>query len=252
VTDDGFPIRKVGGSTAPEVERKVALARALRESRVPDDELLDNLGVYLTRQSLSRILFMHRIYLEILPVHGVIMEFGVRWGQNCSLFTNFRGMYEPYNYNRKVVGFDTFQGFPATSKNDGDSVAVGDYSVARNWADDLEVVLELHNGNSPIPHLRKYELVRGDAAHSLPLYLEAHPETIVALAFFDFDLYEPTRVCLESILPHLTKGSVLAFDELNCSAFPGETIALNEVMGLSRYAIRRDPNSPLSAWLVIE
>jgi len=195
---------------------------------------------------------MHRLYLEIIPVHGVIMEFGVRWGQNCSLFMNFRGMYEPYNHNRKVIGFDTFEGFPATSENDGDHVTAGDYSVSANWADELEALLDLHNSNSPIPHLRKSELVRGDGIYSLPRYLAAHPETVVALAYFDFDLYEPTKMCLESLLPHLTKGSVLAFDELNCSVFPGETIALKEVLGLSRYALRRDPNSSLASWLVIE
>jgi hypothetical protein len=94
--------------------------------------------------------------------------------------------------------------------------------------------------------------VKGDATLSLPAYLKDHPETIIALAYFDFDIYAPTKSCLEAILPHLTKGSVLAFDELNCPEFPGETLALKEVLGLSKYAIRRDPNSPLTSYLVIE
>jgi hypothetical protein len=75
---------------------------------------------------------------------------------------------------------------------------------------------------------------------------------VIALAYFDFDLYKPTRDCLEAIQPYLTKGSVLAFDELNTPEFPGETIAVREVFGLSRYAIRRDPNNPLTSYLVIE
>ena len=91
-----------------------------------------------------------------------------------------------------------------------------------------------------------------DATETLPQYLKDNPETIIALAYFDFDIYTPTKVCLEALIPHLTKGSVLAFDELNCPDFPGETIALREVLGLSRYAIRRDPQSPLTSWLVIE
>ncbi|MFQ1824408.1 hypothetical protein ACK35A_20095 [Aeromonas veronii] len=85
---------------------------------------------------------------------------------------------------------------------------------------------------------------------TLPAYLARQPETMVALAYFDFDLYEPTRRCLELIKPHLTKGSVLAFDELNWPAFPGETLALKE--GLDRYAIRRTPHNPGPAYLVIE
>jgi hypothetical protein len=180
------------------------------------------------------------------------MEFGVRWGQNLALFANLRGMHEPFNYNRKIIGFDTFEGFPSVAKQDGPRIAAGDYAVSEGWKNELEAMLDFHNTNQPIPQKRKSELVPGDATETLPRYLKDNPETIVALAYFDFDIYEPTKVALESLLPHLTKGSVLAFDELNCSEFPGETIALREVLGLDRYAIRRDPNSPLTSWLVIE
>ena len=46
----------------------------------------------------------------------------------------------------------------------------------------------------------------------------------------------------------------LAFDELNCPDFPGETLALKEVFGLSRYAIKRFPmiNPGMPSYLVIE
>lgn len=240
------------GSTQVEVTKKIQLAQQLRSSSIPDNELLDNLGTFLTRQALSRINFMQELYKRIVPVHGVIMEFGVRWGQNLSLFTNLRGIHEPFNYNRKILGFDTFEGFPSVSDEDGSSVSVGDYAVTIGYENELSGILSYHEQNSPIPHKKKHELVKGDAIVSVPAYLGRHPETIIALAYFDFDIYAPTKACLEAILPHLTKGSVLAFDELNCSEFPGETLALKEVLGLSKYAIRREPNSPLTSFLVIE
>jgi hypothetical protein len=138
------------------------------------------------------------------------------------------------------------------AEEDSGRVAAGDYSVTEGWQDELEAILEFHNSNQPIPQKRKFELVAGDATETLPRYLRDNPETIVALAYFDFDIYAPTKACLQALLPHLTKGSILAFDELNCPEFPGETIALREVLGLSRYAIRRDPNNPLTSWLKIE
>ena len=245
-------IRTLVGSTQGEVDRKQHMAAQLRSAPVPDAELLDNLGLFLTRQTLSRINFMQKIYEMIVPVHGVVMEFGVRWGQNMALFSSLRGIHEPYNYNRKIIGFDTFRGFPSVAPEDGASVRAGDYGVADDWKAQLETILDFHNANAPIPHKRKFELVVGDATKTLPAYLEEHPETIVALAYFDFDIYKPTRDCLKAIEPHLTKGSVLAFDELNVPEFPGETLALREVLGLSRYAIRRDPASPLTSYLVVE
>lgn len=240
------------GSTSDEVTRKRQLVTHLRETAIPDNELLDNLGLYLTRQTLSRINFIQKLYEMIVPVHGVIMEFGVRWGQNLALFSMLRGIHEPFNYNRRVIGFDTFSGFPSVSAEDGSLVKEGDYSVVPGWKQELEMILNFHEQNAPIPHKKKYELVEGDATQTIHQYLSDHPETIIALAYFDFDVYKPTRDCLEAILPHLTRGSVIAFDELNCPEFPGETVAVREVLGLSRYAIRRDPSSPLTSYLVIE
>ncbi|WP_020395561.1 crotonobetainyl-CoA--carnitine CoA-transferase [Thiolinea disciformis] len=245
-------IRTVVGSTQSEIKRKQTLVNRLRASQIPDSELLDNIGLYLTRQTLSRINFMQRIYQMIVPVHGVVMEFGVRWGQNLALFSALRGIHEPFNYNRKIIGFDTFTGFPSVESQDGGGVQPGDYGVIDGWPDELDEILDFHNQNAPIPHKKKYALVKGDATVTLPEYLKNNPETIVALAYFDFDIYQPTHDCLKAILPHLTKGSVLAFDELNTPEFPGETIALREVLGLSRYAIRRDPMSPLTSYLIIE
>ncbi|MEX1153172.1 TylF/MycF/NovP-related O-methyltransferase [Parvibaculum sp.] len=248
----GRGITTLSGSTAVEASSKDRLATQLRGASIPDRELLDNLGLYLTRQSLSRINFMQKIYEMIVPVHGIVMEFGVRWGQNLALFSVLRGIHEPFNYNRRIVGFDTFAGFPAVTAEDGAAVAAGDYAVSPGWRKELESILAFHEQNAPIAHKKKFELVEGDASVTLPAFLKAHPETVIALAYFDFDLYKPTHDCLEAILPYVTKGTVLAFDELNCPEFPGETQALREVLGLSRYAIRRDPSNPLVSYVVLD
>ncbi|MEH6518707.1 MAG: class I SAM-dependent methyltransferase [Halioglobus sp.] len=245
-------INTLVGSTQAEVDQKQMLVERLRASPIPDSELLDNIGLYLTRQNLSRINFMQHIYSMIVPVHGVIMEFGVRWGQNLAVFSALRGILEPYNYNRKIIGFDTFEGFPSVAPEDGGSVRPGDYGVTENWIEELDSILKFHEQNAPISQKEKYELVKGDASATLPAYLERHPETVVALAYFDFDIYRPTRDCLEAILPYLTKGSILAFDELNMPEFPGETLAVREVLGLSRYAIQRLPLSPLTSYMVVD
>jgi hypothetical protein len=216
--------------------------------------MLTQLGLFLNRQSLSRIMFMNELYQQIVNVHGVVMEFGVRWGQNLALFSSFRGMYEPYNYNRKIIGFDTFAGFPSVSPKDGnDGIAsAGAYGVTEDYEEYLEAVLNYHERESPLSHIKKHELVKGDAKETLEKYLTDHAETIVALAYFDFDIYEPTKKCLTLIRDRLTKGSVIGFDELNWPAFPGETVALKEVFGLDRYRIRRSPLNPTPSYIVIE
>jgi hypothetical protein len=245
-------IRVLSGSNDSEKTKRDAFLKKLKNTSIPDSELLNNLGLFLNRQALSRILFMNELYKKIINVHGIIIEFGVRWGQNLALFESFRGMYEPYNYNRQIVGFDTFDGFPTVDKKDGDLVKQGDYKVTADYEKYLNEILSYHESESPISHKKKFELVKGDATVTIEKYVKTHPETIVAFAYFDFDIYQPTKKCLEVILPRLTKGSVLAFDELNCPQFPGETEAFHEVIGINKYAIRRDPLNPLCSYIVID
>lgn len=224
-----------------------------RDSPLPDQEALGNLGIFLNRQSLSRLLFMQELYQLALPVHGVVMEFGTRWGQNVITFTNLRGIYEPFNYTRKIIVFDTFEGYPTVSTKNGNDpiIQTGAYQVADRYESYLDALMSYHESESPLSHICKYEIVKGDVTETLEKYLSKHPETIVSLAYFDLDLYEPTKKCLELLRSYLTKGSVLGFDELNFTAFPGETVALREVLGLDRYAIRRSPLSPTASYLVI-
>jgi hypothetical protein len=247
-------IEIVDRSSEKEAQARREFLQLFKNCPIPENEILSNLGLFLNRQTLARILFMHELYQKIINVHGIVVEFGVRWGQNLALFESFRGIYEPYNYTRKVVGFDTFEGFATLSSQDGkaDIIAQGAYSVTPGYQGYLKRVLEYHEQESPIAHIEKFALMKGDATVTIQQYLKDNPETIIALAYFDFDLYEPTAKCLEAIKSHLTRGSVIGFDELNCPHFPGETVAVKEVLGLDRYRIMRSPTNPLPSYIVIE
>ena len=254
MNDQKQNIKVAGGSIKKETSLREKFLQHFKSCPIPDNEILSNLGLFIKRQDLSRILFMNELYKKILDVNGIIIEFGVRWGQNLALFESFRGMYEPYNYNRKIIGFDTFEGFLSIHEKDGksDIISTGAYSVTENYKDYLYKILDYHEQESPIPHIKKYQIIKGDATVEFKKYLDENPETIVALAYFDFDIYEPTKICLELIKDHVTKGSILGFDELSFHKFPGETIALKEIFGLSKYKITRWPYTPLESYIVIE
>jgi len=205
----------------------------LKYSPVPENELLDNLGLFIRRRILGRILFMHELYQKIIGTRGSIIEFGCRWGQNLALFENFRGLYEPYYVGRKVIGFDTFSGFTEIKPEDGDFShnVQGGCGVTAGYENTLDYILRYHEQESPISHVKKYELIKGDASETFPQYLKSHPEAMIALAYFDMDLYQPTKDCLKALLPHMPKGGVIGFDQLNYFGHPGETVALYEVLG---------------------
>lgn len=244
----------LSGSRSDELSNRETLFGLFEESPIPESELLSNLGLYIKRQDLSRILLINELYKAQLTVHGSIFEFGVRWGQNIALMESLRGLYEPYNYNRKIVGFDTFEGFRSLDQKDGENSIMieGSYDVVPRYEEYLDKVLKCLENENPISHIATTKLIKGDATVTVPEYLQANPETILSMVYFDFDIYKPTKVCLEAIRPHLTKGSIVAFDELNVHEFPGETIALREVFGLEKCEVRRSPFGVLQAYMVYE
>lgn len=204
------------------------LTELLQRCPIPEDQLLSNLGLFLLSKNLARILFMDHIYKQIVSLHGVIIDFGTRWGQNMILFSALRGIYEPFNRHRKIIGFDTFEGFPDVTEEDGQSdlMKKGNVSCVEDYEKYLWDVAICHEQHNPCSHIRKFDIIKGDVATTFPQYLSDHPETLVSLAYFDFDIFAPTKRCLDEIWDRLPKGAILAFDELCCPDSPGETTAL--------------------------
>jgi hypothetical protein len=208
---------------------------------IPTSELAENSGLFLSPRTVKRMFFFNEIFCQALPVHGVVLQFGVRWGRDLATLHALRTIYEPFNATRVIVGFDTFEGFTGINALDGTAEIVqsGMLTVSKGYEVFLSEVFAQRQVVDPLPKVQRFEIHKGDAVDRLAEYLAAHPETIVALAHFDMDLYEPTKKCLELLKPYLTKGSVLAFDELLSVPFPGETVAVREVFGLDKVRIRR-------------
>jgi hypothetical protein len=237
-----------------EKSKRLEMYELLKTCPIPQEQVLSNLGLFLNSKNLSRILFMNYIYQKQIDVHGIIVEFGTRWGQNMGLFAALRGIYEPFNRHKKLVAFDTFEGFPEITPEDGNSpmMVQGELALTDNYDQYLNKIVQNIENDNPLSHIKKFELIKGDATKTIHTYLENNQETIISLAYFDFDLYKPTKECLEAIKPRLTKGSVVAFDELNDPDSPGETLALMEVFGLENVKLKRFPYASRVSYFIVE
>jgi len=198
-----------------------AMLELFRKRPLPDEELMVNLGLYIRSGALARLLFLNEIYQMIVPIPGIVCEFGVWWGQTLAVFENLRAVYEPYNYTRRVIGFDTFTGYLGIGDADKRSATIseGVYGVPEGYETYLDQILACHEKENVTGHIAKHELIKGDAVKTVPDYFNKHPEQLLALAFFDMAIYEPTKAALEAIKPRLMKGSVIAFDELRLHNF---------------------------------
>lgn len=221
------PHNKTSNSQRSNRER---LYHLYRNSPLSTEEILINTGLYTRSSALSKTLFLNEIYEKAIPLPGNIHVFGTWWGQDVTTLYNLRAVHEPYNFTRKVVGFDTFSGYPEISEHDklSETIKEGAYGTTENYYDYLNELLNYHEQENIMSHIRKFELIKGDILETLPNYFKENKHELISLIYIDVALYEPTKAILENCIPHLVKGSLIVFDELNASEYPGETIALRE------------------------
>lgn len=243
-------------SSRDEIDSYRELEGILKSSPIFPGEILNNLGLFLTRASLARMLFLHDLYLKIVDVPGCVIELGCHWGQNLALFSTFRTIYEPQNIGRRIVGFDSFEGYVRSSEEDGqlmtEGVSANAATVSENYEVLLDRILDCHNALGPRAHIKKHTIIKGDVTETLPAYLTKHPDTIIALIYFDLGLHEPTRKCLDAIKNHLARGSVIGFDHLGMQELPGDSLAVMDVLGYRNCRFYRDPRVPYQSYLVVE
>lgn len=219
--------------------------RTFRASKTSLVNKLEAFPRFATKRSIARFLARYEIYKELLGVNGSIVECGVFNGAGFFSWAQFANIFEPANHSRKIIGFDTFAGFPAMAEEDEDpGRTFGPGDMRGDSAEEIRRSIAKYDAERHLSHIPNAEIVEGNFLETAEAYLRGHPHLLVALLYLDFDLYEPTRKALELFLPRIPKGAIVCFDELNCAAFPGETAALLETLPLERAELRRFPFDP--------
>ena len=242
-------------ASGAQLDARGELQSLFEGSPLPTDELMGNLGLYIRGSALVKFLVINDLYVRIKSIPGAIVEFGSWWGQNLVLFENLRAIYEPFNKTRQVIGFDTYEGYQRFSEQDveGETFSEGGYSVGLEYREYLQRLLAVHESNNVLGHVRdRHSLIAGDVTETAPAYFAEHPETTVALAYFDMGLYEPTKAALEAIRPNLIPGSVILLDEYAWPDAKGEAIAFHEVFGREGYRIEQSVLTPMRAIVTID
>lgn len=204
---------------------------------------LDNFVRHVRRQSISKFLARAEIYKYILNVHGSVLDLGVNAGQSLFTWAQLSAIWEPLNYTRQIIGFDSFEGIPSVQDIDRSGPNPSKHATPGGFTytdiDLLHQAIAAYDSNRFLSHISKVELVKGDIIKTLPQYLADHPHLVVSLLHIDVDVYDPTYVALKNVTPLMPKGAVIVFDEVNQIPYPGETQALKDSIGLQNLRLNR-------------
>lgn len=242
-------------NTADQLSFYDAFNEFLENSPLP---LLDKMrapSVYTTRQVITRFIERYELYKLVEEVPGNILECGVGSGYGLMSFAHLCTIFEPYHYVRRLIGFDTFEGFPGFSEQDFGTKTKAKHMQEGGLKFDtyeiLQQAISLYDRNRALGHIEKIELHKGDISDTFPRYLQDDPSAVIAMLYLDMDLYKPTKDTIELAIERMPKGAVIVFDELNHTDYPGETIALMDTLKVCNLRLKRFRFSPMLGYAVI-
>lgn len=158
----------------------------------------------------TKLLARYELFKRVVDLPGDIVEGGVFKGAGVLYWARLLQVFNPLSA-RRVVGFDTFGGYPDSTSRDHDKRAGEHFLTDSNYT-----------GGSPDEILRqasalglscRVQLVQGDSTKTIPEYVRTNPGFRIAILNLDFDIFEPTAVALEELYPLVVPGGIIILDE---------------------------------------
>jgi Macrocin-O-methyltransferase (TylF) len=218
----------------PERLQREVLEKLYESTDLSTFEMFRSFPVFTPRFNLARFLAHYEFFRKIVEVPGVIIDLGVFRGASAFTWAKFCEIFCPTDIWKIVYGFDTFQGFPAVSKEDGPVSSKhgrrkGGYFGGKSVERDLMLAQEAMNHDRHLRHIDRIRFIKGDVAKTVPkLIAEKGNGLKVALLHLDLDIYKPTKVALEHFVPRMTRGGIIVLDEYASTVFGGETKAVDD------------------------
>jgi hypothetical protein len=192
-------------------------------------DLYNQFSLWGETDRFTKMLARYELFKLIVDKPGDIVEGGVLKGAGLLYWAKLIQIFNPHSV-RKVIGFDTFEGYPEGSSGTHDQDTAQSFrqiQIQEQSDVSTERIMDIA-AQQGLEH--RIELVKGNASDSVKSYVEEHPGFRVALLNLDFVLYEPTLATMQHLYPLVVLGGVVALDEYAVPGM-GESDAVDEVLG---------------------
>jgi len=184
--------------------------------------VIDHWTLYCGISNLSRNIAISDLLRSTLTVPGHVAEFGSWRGANVIFMAKLLRIFDPMG-SKTVHCFESFEGLDKFSKEDGDEAKLAK-GMYKGSYEELMDVITLYHLNDEI------EIHKGRIEDTLPETLTKNKALTFSFVYCDVDLYEPTRIVIESLHDRLSKYGLFIFDEWNLERYQGEGQAVNEFL----------------------
>lgn len=214
--------------------QKEALEELFAQTEFTTFEILRNFPVFTPRYNLARFLVHYELFKRIYHLPGTIVDLGVFRGASTFTWAKLCEIFCPTDVRKAVYAFDSFEGFPTLTKEDGKEdlyydKTQGGFSPGKSIENDLYLAQKAMNQDKHIAHIDRIQFIKGDVVKTIPEFVKQKGGGFkIALLNIDLDLYESTKVALEHFAPRMVNRGIIIADEYALETFGGETKAIDE------------------------
>jgi len=184
--------------------------------------------------NIGNVVYWMKFFELTRNVPGDIVECGIGRGRSLLTISALNSIFEEgEGGQRRIYGYDSFQGFPQPTKEDKSfrNPQKGEWSSSPSgkYPFTLEFIkTTLANGGVPIDP-EKLILTKGFFNETL----KDHPKRPIAILHIDGDLYQSYKSVLENLFDLVSKKGIIVCDDVifgneEKDPFPGARLAVKE------------------------
>lgn len=174
--------------------------------------------MFASVESLSRAFAIRELLEQVIDLPGHVCEVGCWQGVNLVYLTKLVMLMRPHR-SIEVIGFDWFKGLEDPHPEHDMMHHKGKYEANQEH---LETRIETAGLS------KRIKIIRGDVRESVAAYVTSRKALRLSFVYVDLDLHEATEAAVSELWPLVLPGGIMAFDEYNQEAFPGETAAVDD------------------------
>lgn len=210
--------------------------------------VLERWPAFVRRRDMVRIFSHYELFRHIQSLPGSIAELGVHHGAGIFTWSHLLETFCPGDRNRRVYGFDHFEGYASYDAEDGAAAGpvearLGTMASSQTM---VEGLIDLHTADGLLPGIERVRLIAGDIETTVPAFAQKAQGVRLSMLYFDIGAHAPTAAGLQHLYPLVVEGGVVAFNGYGMDPWEGEARALERYFdenGWARPIMQRFPFS---------
>lgn len=186
--------------------------------------------------NIGNVIYWYNFFNMVKNIKGDIVECGIGRGRSLLVLSSLNHMLEEHEGgNRKIYGYDSFEGFPEPTSHDDSyrKPKKGEWasSPSGRYQYNKEFITNVLN-NAGVNTKENIILKKGFFSESLI----HHPNEPIAILHVDGDLYESYMDTLNNLYHKVSQGGIIVFDDFLAQKededrWPGARKAVEDFFG---------------------